>query len=144
MNTQAKLFDGTEVTGLDGLRSYLATTRREHFVRYFCRKLLGYSLGRAVQLTDEPLLDDMTAALKANGYRFGVAVEAIVRSPQFRQVRVADAEEPAGEVEQVTTQPIAARHFRPLPARQAGESLVSEDSNRNIRIRPLPACQAGE
>ena len=87
MNTQAKLFDGTEVTGLDGLRTYLATTRREHFVRHFCRKLLGYSLGRAVQLSDEPLLDDMLAALQADGYRFGVAVEAIVRSPQFREVR---------------------------------------------------------
>ena len=95
-NTQAKLFDGTEVAGLDGLRSYLLTTRREDFVRYFCRKLLGYSLGRAVQLTDEPLLDDMMAALKTDGYRFGVAVEAIVRSPQFRQVRVGDAEESGG------------------------------------------------
>jgi hypothetical protein len=96
LNTQAKLFDGTEVTGLDGLRTYLATTRREHFVRYFCRKLLGYSLGRAVQLTDEPLLDVMLADLQADGYRFGVAVEAIVRSPQFRQVRVVDAEESGG------------------------------------------------
>jgi len=84
------------MTGLDGLLTYLATTRREHFVRYFCRKLLGYSLGRAVQLTDEPLLDDMLAALQADGYRFGVAVEAIVRSPQFRQVRVVDAEESGG------------------------------------------------
>ena len=33
---------------------------------------------------------------QADGYRFGVAVEAIVRSPQFRQVRVVDAEEKAG------------------------------------------------
>ncbi|MCU0980002.1 MAG: DUF1592 domain-containing protein, partial [Pirellulaceae bacterium] len=96
LDTRAKLFDGTEVAGLDGLRSYLATARREDFVRYFCRKLLGYSLGRAVQLTDEPLLDEMMAALKTDGYRFGVAVEAIVRSPQFRRVRVGDAEEAGG------------------------------------------------
>ena len=87
LDTRAKLLDGTEVDGLDGLRSYLATTRRDAFVRQFCRKLLGYALGRAVQLSDEPLLDDLAAALQANDYRFAVAVEAIVRSPQFRTVR---------------------------------------------------------
>lgn len=96
LNTRAKLFDGAEVDGLDGLRSYLLTTRREQWIRFFCRKLLGYSLGRAVQLSDEPLLDDMMADLKANDYRFGAAVEAIVRSPQFRNLRVAFPEEPAG------------------------------------------------
>ena len=49
--------DGTEFDGLDGLRDYLLTKRRDAFVRQFCRKLLGYALGRAVQLSDEPLLD---------------------------------------------------------------------------------------
>ena len=51
--------DGAEFADLDGLRTYLLTVRREAFLRQFCRKLLGYSLGREVQLSDEPLLADM-------------------------------------------------------------------------------------
>ena len=57
--------DGAEFDGLDGLRDYLLTVRREAFLRQFCRKLLGYALGRAVQLSDEPLLAEMQTELKA-------------------------------------------------------------------------------
>ena len=87
IDTKTKLLDGTEINGLDGLRSYLLTTRRDDFVRQFCRKLLGYALGRAVELSDEPLLDEIQSRLKANGYRISVAVEAIVQSPQFTKIR---------------------------------------------------------
>ncbi len=61
--------------------------RRDDVVRQFCRKLLGYSLGREVQLSDKPLLDKMMSDLAENSYRFSVAVEAIVFSDQFRNVR---------------------------------------------------------
>ena len=57
IDTRVKTMDGTEFDGLDGLRNYLLTKRRDAFLRQFCRKLLGYALGRAVQLSDEPLLD---------------------------------------------------------------------------------------
>ena len=87
IDTRTKLLDGTEINGLDGLRSYLLTTRRDDFVRQFCRKLLGYALGRAVELSDEPLLDEMQVRLKANDYRMGVAIEAVVQSPQFTKIR---------------------------------------------------------
>ncbi|AMV17155.1 hypothetical protein VT03_04640 [Planctomyces sp. SH-PL14] len=87
IDTGAKLVDGTEFAGLDGLRNYLVNTRREAFVRQFCRKLLGYALGRGVQLSDEPLLDAMHADLQANGYRVSRAIELIVGSRQFREIR---------------------------------------------------------
>jgi len=87
IDTRATLADGTRLDGLEGLRSYLLTTRREDFVRQFCRKLLGYALGRETQLSDEPLLDDMQARLAANGFRVSIAVEMIVRSAQFRMAR---------------------------------------------------------
>ena len=92
IDTRTKLLDGTEINGLDGLRSYLLTARRDDFVRQFCRKLVGYALGRAVELSDEPLLDEIQSRLKANGYRMSVAVEAIVQSPQFTKIRVANGE----------------------------------------------------
>jgi hypothetical protein len=87
IDTQVTAPDGTELEGFEGLRAYLLTTRREAFVRQFCRKLLGYALGRAVQLADEPLLAEMQGALAANDYTVDVAVEAIVLSPQFREIR---------------------------------------------------------
>jgi hypothetical protein len=79
--------DGKRIEGVNGLREWLLSTKREVFVRQFCRKLLGYALGRAVQLSDEPLLDRMVDRLEADEFRIGRAIELIVTSPQFRQIR---------------------------------------------------------
>lgn len=90
IDTRVKLPDGTCFEGLEGLRAYLMTTRRDDFLRQFCRKLLGYALGRSVQLSDKPLIESMLAALKAGDHRVMMAVELVVRSPQFREVRGRD------------------------------------------------------
>jgi hypothetical protein len=65
----------------------MLTKRKDVFVRQFCKKLLGYALGRAVQLSDEPLLDEMQEALAKQDYRVTTALERIVRSQQFREIR---------------------------------------------------------
>ena len=91
IDAATKLMDGTPIDGPEGLRRYLLEDRRDTFERHFCRKLLGYALGRAVQLSDEPLLDEIQAKLAAEGHRVHVAIEAIVSSPQFRDIRGADA-----------------------------------------------------
>lgn len=93
INTRTALLDGTKIEGLDGLRSYLLTARRDDFLRQFCKKLLGYALGRSIQLSDEPLLDEMQTKLKSNDYRVWSAVEAIVLSDQFRKIRSAGTTE---------------------------------------------------
>ena len=90
INTQVKTMDGSEFDGLDGLRTYILSKRRDAFLRQFCRKMLGYALGRAVQLSDEPLLAQMQTDLAANDYKVEAAVEAIVRSRQFREIRGAE------------------------------------------------------
>ena len=87
VDTKTKLVDGQAIEGLAGLRNYLANDRREAFVRQFCRKLLGYALGREVGLSDEPLLKTMQVRLAKENYRFSVAVEMIVTSEQFRSIR---------------------------------------------------------
>ena len=87
INTRAKVMDGTEIEGIEGLRAYLLTTRRDAFLRQFCRKFLGYALGRSVQLSDEPLLTEMRAQLATNGFRVSTVIEAIVKSRQFLDVR---------------------------------------------------------
>jgi mono/diheme cytochrome c family protein len=92
----ARLRDGTQFNGVEGLRRYLLDQRKDDFLRHFCTKLLGYALGRSVALADQPLIDDMVAGLKANDCRVSVAVMAIIRSKQFRCHRDRDA---AGEEE---------------------------------------------
>jgi hypothetical protein len=87
IDTRARAMDGAQFDGLDGLANYLLTARREAFVRQFCRKLLGFALGRSTQLSDEALLAEMRATLISNGYRVGPAIEVIVRSRQFREIR---------------------------------------------------------
>ena len=86
-DTKSMTFDGTAVEGLAGLRDYLANQRRADFLRQFTRKLLGYSLGRSAQLSDQPLIDNLS---KTEGGLVGMMIEQIVRSPQFREIRGRD------------------------------------------------------
>jgi hypothetical protein len=90
IDTKVKLKDGTEFDGLDGLRTYLATKKKDVIVRLFCKKLLGYALGRATALSDTQLIDLMVAELGKNEGRVSAALLAIVRSPQFRLIRGAE------------------------------------------------------
>jgi hypothetical protein len=86
-DTQTTLPDGTAVDGLNDLRDYLLIQRRDDFTRQFCRKLLGYALGRSVQLSDKPLIEQMMRT----DLRFGSLVDLIVRSSQFRELRGRDS-----------------------------------------------------
>jgi hypothetical protein len=90
IDTRTKLPNGTTIEGLDGLRAYLTTARGEDFLRQFSRKLLGYALGRSVQLSDQPLITSTLTRLKAGDHGVATAIESIVRSPQFREVRGRD------------------------------------------------------
>lgn len=90
LDVRAVLPDGTTVVGLAGLRDYLAGPRRADFQRTFSRRLLGYALGRSVQLSDEPLLSEILTALESGDDRVGAVIERIVLSPQFRMTRGAD------------------------------------------------------
>ena len=44
---------------IPSLREYLLTKKRDVILGQFCRKLLGYALGRGVLLSDKPLLAEM-------------------------------------------------------------------------------------
>jgi hypothetical protein len=86
VDTQVTLRDGTSFDGLDGLRGYLLS-RKKDLRRTFTRKLLGYALGRSVTLSDQALLD----TLDKDGVTLTEAVAAIVQSPQFLRHRALDA-----------------------------------------------------
>lgn len=87
IQSTSRVADGTELDGAPGLQKYLLSTREDAVRRQFCRKLLGYALGRSIQLSDELLMSEMQRRLEANENRVGVAIEAIVESRQFREIR---------------------------------------------------------
>ncbi|HEX7378674.1 MAG TPA: DUF1592 domain-containing protein [Pirellulales bacterium] len=87
IDAHARLPGGAEFDGLEGLRAYLLTARRDVILRQFCRKLLGYALGRAVRLSDKPLLERIERDLQDRDYRFSAAIETIVGSRQFCEIR---------------------------------------------------------
>ncbi|MDI1310522.1 DUF1592 domain-containing protein, partial [Prosthecobacter sp.] len=86
-DTKTVMPDGTPVDGLNDLRDYLLNKRGDDFLRQFSRKLLGFALGRSVQLSDRPLIESMIRS----DHRIGTLIDLIVRSPQFREVRGKDA-----------------------------------------------------
>jgi len=87
IDTTTKLPNGQPIDGLSDLREYLQTTRKEDITRQFCRKLLGYALGREIQLSDRPLLDKIQGALAGDEPRISAVIEEIVQSHQFRYKR---------------------------------------------------------
>ncbi len=77
-----ELKDGTKFKGLAGLRDYLQKNEPQ-FTAQFCRKLLGYALGRQTLPSDKKLLAQMQGSLKKNGGKFSAALLEVVKSRQF-------------------------------------------------------------
>lgn len=76
--------------GVDGLREYLQQHRQEEYLDNICRKLLSYSLGRTLLLSDDLLIEEMLRRLADDDYRFGSLIETIVTSRQFLHKRGRD------------------------------------------------------
>ncbi len=82
VDDSAKVRDGRSFAGLKGLQQFLKE-RNPEFDALFCRKLLGYALGRSVLPTDKLLLEQMKKQLQNGDPTFAGAVLAVVESPQF-------------------------------------------------------------
>ncbi len=90
VDSRAVFPDGSEGSGVPGLKRYLRTARQDEFIDNVCRKLLSYGLGRTLLLSDEPIVQTMKHALIENNYEFAALIETIVTSPQFLQTRGRD------------------------------------------------------
>jgi hypothetical protein len=83
VDTRATFPGGSEGNGLADLRRYLLEHRRQEYLANLCRQLLSYALGRTLQLSDDPLIEQMQTKLERDGYRFGSLVDTILTSRQF-------------------------------------------------------------
>ena len=90
IDTTGVLNTGREISGLKDLDVYLKE-QQASFYRTLCVKLTGYAMGRAVTISDRPLLEQMTTSIASDS---GLAnlVTQIVTSAQFRHQRARDAE----------------------------------------------------
>jgi hypothetical protein len=74
-------------SGFRGVQAYIKEKRQQDFLDNISRKLLSYSLSRSLQLSDDPVVDQMKTRMSATGYQFGSLVETIVTSRQFLNKR---------------------------------------------------------
>jgi Protein of unknown function (DUF1592)/Protein of unknown function (DUF1588)/Protein of unknown function (DUF1585)/Protein of unknown function (DUF1587)/Protein of unknown function (DUF1595) len=75
--------DGSEFTGMSGLRSALLR-RPELFVGTLTEKLMTYGLGRGMEYHDAPALRAIVRTAQPQDYRFSSLVLGIVRSDPFQ------------------------------------------------------------
>jgi hypothetical protein len=84
IDASAKLPDGTEVRGIEGLQEALMA-REELFLRALSERLYTYALGRELGLSDAPRIRDAVVTLQRDGRTLRHLIRHIVLSDAFRQ-----------------------------------------------------------
>jgi hypothetical protein len=83
VDASSELPDGHKVDGAEGLKNYILNQGRERYARAIVRKTLTYSLGRSLEISDQPLVAELTRRFIADDYRFRSLVLAIVQCDAF-------------------------------------------------------------
>ena len=83
VDTEGKLPDGKELKNLDDLKKYLLTQRKQQFAQALTSKLLAYALGRSLEFSDEPLVEEIAKKSVENDLRLQSLVQSIVTSEAF-------------------------------------------------------------
>lgn len=83
VDARATLPGGHEVNGLEDLKKHLLTEKREQFARTLVSRMLAYSLGRSLELSDRETVDTITAQFIKNDYKLQNLIRLIVTSDAF-------------------------------------------------------------
>ncbi|MEI6860831.1 MAG: DUF1592 domain-containing protein [Verrucomicrobiota bacterium] len=96
IDASGKLPDGRTFDGPAGLKEVLLS-QKDRFVRTTVAKLLTFALGRGLERSDNPVVDEITAAVRQDGYKFSALVNQVVQSAPFqkRRGRIAPVSETA-------------------------------------------------
>ena len=86
LDSSAQLANGTEFSGVRGLRSILMR-HPEQLARTITEKLLTYALGREMEYYDMPAVRGIAQDAAANDYRWSAIITGIVRSAPFQMRR---------------------------------------------------------
>lgn len=83
VDSKATLPDGHEVDGLDDLKAHLLTEKHEEFARTLVSRLLAYSLGRSLELSDHDTVDQLTTQFVKSDYKLRKLIQMIAASDAF-------------------------------------------------------------
>ncbi|MCG8449690.1 MAG: DUF1585 domain-containing protein, partial [Pirellulales bacterium] len=81
-----ELVSGEEFSGIRQLRAILGKKRRL-FYRCLTRKLMIYALGRGIEYTDTPAVENIVDTMMQDEGRFATMLMGIIESPQFQSRR---------------------------------------------------------
>jgi len=87
IDASGRLPGGEQFSGADGLRSLLASKRKEQFLRCLAEKMLTYALGRGLEYYDRCALETIVAQIEKQDCRFSALIEAVVNSVPFQRRR---------------------------------------------------------
>ncbi len=83
IDSKSELPDGTTVEGIQGIKHYLLTKKKDEFTKSVVEHLFAYALGRDVSFSDEKELNSIVEKVKASDYKFKTVIEAIIKSNSF-------------------------------------------------------------
>lgn len=78
-----KLPNGQPLDGVQSLKDYLVNQRKNEFAKALVSKLATYAIGRRLELTDQPTIDELSTQFAANDFRLRGLIQSIVGSELF-------------------------------------------------------------
>ncbi|MCH2182100.1 MAG: DUF1592 domain-containing protein [Mariniblastus sp.] len=87
VDATSQLPDGTQLAGVAGLRTALASELKQEFLKCLTEKMLIYSLGRGLEYYDQCAIDLILDRLEQDDYRISTLIQAITESEPFRKRR---------------------------------------------------------
>ena len=86
IDVAAVLPDGTEISGVAGLRKALLARRRQ-WLFHLARKLTGFAIGREISAGEHCLLEEIVNRTEASGGTSRALIHSILQSDLFQQRR---------------------------------------------------------
>ncbi|TYA74657.1 DUF1592 domain-containing protein [Seonamhaeicola marinus] len=83
IDSKSKLPDGSEVDGIQGIKEYILSLKRDDFTRSVVEHLYAYALGRDVNFADDKEIDRIVEEVKKNDYKFQSVLKHIILSKSF-------------------------------------------------------------
>ena len=83
-DTTTTLHTGEQLRGVADLKHYLATQKKNQFLRHVTRKMLAYAVGREIQFPDERTVHEILKSLEDNDYGARTLIHQVVLSEPFR------------------------------------------------------------
>ena len=77
--------DKASVDGMQALKDYLLSKKREEVARSLISQLMSYSLGRELEFSDDATVDAIIGRTKGTDFRLRDIIVSIVESDQFKQ-----------------------------------------------------------